>query len=93
MPVDLMYGSSPTDMQSPNTYAVALQKQLISAYDTVLKTQHQHKKEHYDKKMHGNPYVIGDWVWLLNPKVPKNNSKKLFHPWQEPYKVIRKIRI
>ena len=35
LPVDLMYGSSPTDTQSHNTYAVALQRQLTSAYDTV----------------------------------------------------------
>ena len=89
-----MYGSSPTHMQSPNTYAVALQKQLTLAYDTVryiFKTQHQRQKELYDKNIHGNPYIVGDWVWLLNPKVPKNNTKKLFHPWQGPYKIIKKI--
>ena len=60
LPVDLMYGS---DTQSHNTYAVALQRQLTSAYDTVqhtFKTQHHHQKEHYDKKIHGNPYIVGD---------------------------------
>ena len=94
LPVDIMYGSAPTDSQSPSAYAVALQKQLVSAYDSVrqtFKVQHERQKEQYDKKIHGDPYVVGDWVWLLNPKVPKNSSKKLFHPWQGPYKVIKKI--
>ena len=66
----------------------------VSAYDNVrhtFKVQHERQKEQYDMKIHGDPYVVGDWVWLLNPKVPKNNSKKLFHPWQGPYKVIKKI--
>ena len=81
---DVMYGSAPTDSQSPSAYAVSLQKQLVKAYDTVrqiFKTQHEHQKEHYDKKIHGDPYNVGDWVWLPNPKVLKNSTKKLFRPW------------
>ena len=79
---------------SPSAYAVALQKQLVSAYDSVrqtFKVQRECQKEQYDKKIHGDPYVVGDWVWLLDLKVLKNSSKKLFYPWQGPYKVIKKI--
>ena len=81
LPVDVMYGSTLTDSQSPSEYAVSLKEQLTSAYETArqtCKTQHERQKELYDWKIHGDPYVAGDWVWVLNPKVPKNNMKKTF---------------
>ena len=93
LPADVIYVSAPTDSQLPSTYAVS-QKQLVSAYDTVrwiFIAQHEHQKEQYDKKIHGDPYDVEDWVWLLNPKVPKNSTKKLFHPWQGPYKALKKV--
>jgi len=34
---------------------------------------------------------VGELVWVLNPKVPKNSSKKLFHPWNGPFRVIKKL--
>ena len=84
LPVDVMYGSTPTVSQSPSECAVSLKKQLLtSAYETVrqtCKTHHKRQKELYDRKIHGDPYVAGNWVWVLNPKVPKNSTKKLFHP-------------
>ena len=94
LPADIMCGSAPTDSQLPSVYAVSLQKQLVSAYDTVwqmFKVQHKHQKEHYDKKIHGDPYDMRDWVWLLNPRVPTNSTKKLFYPWQGPYKGMKKV--
>lgn len=94
LPVDVMYGDTPTDSPSPSEYAVKLKKRLTSAYETVRQTckaKHEQQKELYDQRIHGNPYVTGDWVWVLNPKVPKNSSKKLFHPWQGPYKIVKKI--
>ena len=54
-------------------YAAALQKQLTSSYDSVwqsFQVQHERQKELYDRRIHGEPYVVGDRVWLLNPKVP-----------------------
>jgi len=83
-------------LQTLSLYAMALQKQLTAAFDTVrqtCKTQHERQKEQYDKKVHGDPYSVGDWVWVLNPKVPKNNSRKLFHPWKGPCKVVKKLSI
>ena len=89
-----MYGTAPFSPQSPSEYAAALQKQLTSAYDSVrqsFQVQHERQKEFYDRRVHGDPYVVGDRVWLLNPKVPKNSTKKLYHPWQDPYKAVKKI--
>ena len=63
LPVDVMYGSTPTDSQSPSEYAVSLKKQLTSAYETVrqtCKTHHERQEELYDGKIHGDPYVAGD---------------------------------
>ena len=52
--------------------------------------EHQRQKEFYDAKVHGEPYKIGDFVWLhLSP--PKGTSHKLHHPWTGPYKVIKKV--
>ena len=81
-----------THSHPPSAYAVCLLKQLVSAYDTVrqiFKAEHECQKEQYDKKIHGNSYDVGDW--LLNPKVPKNSTTKLFHPWKGPYKVLKKV--
>ena len=78
LPVDVMHGSTPTDSQSPSEYAVSLKKQLTSAYETVqhtCKTLNERQKELYDQEIHGDPYVAGDWVWVLNPKVPKKQPK------------------
>ena len=30
-------------------------------------------------------------VWVFNPKVPKNNHSKLFHPWTGPFKVLKQL--
>ena len=35
LPVDVMFGTSPSDPQSPSEYAVTLQKHLMSAYESV----------------------------------------------------------
>ncbi|KAL5502426.1 hypothetical protein EMCRGX_G009196 [Ephydatia muelleri] len=45
----------------------------------------------YDKRAHGKPYIIGDYVWLHSPVVPRGGSRKLHHPWTGPYKVITKL--
>ena len=54
LPVDMMYGSTLTDSQSPGEYAVRLKKQLTSTYETVqqtCKTQHERQNELYDWKI------------------------------------------
>ena len=53
--------------------------------------QQQRQKDLYDKRAHGKPYIIGDYVWLHSPVVPRGGSRKLHHPWTGPYKVITKL--
>ena len=38
-------------------------------------------------EVHGDPYEEGDLVWLCNPTVPKNSSRKLYHQWSGPYRI------
>ena len=71
----------PTSQQSPNEYAASLHKQLKSAFELPHKTAGVQCKCQKHQKVHGNSYNPGDLMWLLNPTVPKNSSKKLFHPW------------
>ena len=95
LPVDAMYGTTrPVAHQSPNEYAANLDKQLKSAFELAHKTagvQCERQKHHYDQKVHGNSHNPGDLMWLLNPKVPKNSGKKLFHPWTGPFKVLKQL--
>ena len=73
MPVDIMFGSPTPPVASHAEYAVTLCQKLESAYQRV-RDQMGHslarQKELYDKKVHGNPFEVGDLVWLLVPAVP-----------------------
>ena len=51
----------------------------------------EHQKQLYDRKVHGKPYEIGDMVWLHSPVVPRGTSRKLFHPWSGPHKVVKRL--
>jgi len=93
LPVDVEYGTTQLSQhQSLNGHATKLDKQLASAFELARRTsgiQHERQRQYYDAKANGESYTVGDLVWLLNPKVPK--SKKLFHPWTGPFKVIKKL--
>ena len=94
LPVDIMFGTSKPQSQSPNEYAATLKKQLTSAFDMAHKQmgrQHMRQKEFYDKKLHGQPYQKGDLVWLHSPVVKRGQHRKLHHPWTGPYQVLKQI--
>ena len=95
LPVDLMFGPSPTDTTSPNEYMTQLQVSLREAYQRVrtnLTTAHNRQKEYYNQRIHGRPIQPGDLVWLLTTAVPVGHSRKLHCPWTlqgptETYKI------
>ena len=94
IPVDIMFGSSPVTDTSPSAYATTLKQSLSSAYNHVrnkMNATFEHQKQLYDKKVHGQPYNVGDLVWLYSPVVPLGLSKKLYHPWTGPFKVIKHL--
>ena len=39
----------------------------------------------------GKPFEVGDQVMLHSAVIPRGNSRKLYRPWTDPYKVIKKL--
>ena len=94
LPVDIMFGPSPTDTISPSEHAAQLQTSLRLAFQRVrdnLTTAHNRQKQHYDQHVHGKQLQPGDLVWLLTTAVPPGQSHKLHCPWTGPYKVLQKM--
>jgi hypothetical protein len=94
LPVDLSFSILPGDMPSPAEYARKLELSLSYAYDvvrSVLGKVQQRQKLLYDKKIHGEPFKSDDLVWLHSSVVPRNQCRKLYHPWIGPYRILKKI--
>ena len=67
LPLDIIYGSTPTEPQPVHEYAKNLKRSLEDAYSRVrehLGTTVERQKEVYDLKVHGKAFEIGDLVWL-----------------------------
>lgn len=77
------------------TYARHTVERVRKAYEIVTAM--------YDKKYQATQKVnrqndgktlsfkIGDQVWLYIPIVKKGYSRKLYHPWHGPYRIVKKI--
>ena len=94
LPVDIVYGTQPSVLSTVDTYVQRCRKLLEESFDRVrvhLSAGHQKQKQIYDKRIHGDPYKVGDTVWLLDSVVDKGQSRKLHHPWKGPYYVVKKI--
>ena len=95
MPIDVMYGSP--NMPQPTSvpqYVLTLREDLVAAYKRVREQMHQklhRQKEIYDKRAHGEPYRVGDLVWLHDPVVPRGQSRKFHCSWSGPFKIVTKI--
>ncbi len=94
MPIDIMYGSPCPQPATVPEYVAKLRSGLESAYKRV-RDQMGHaldrQKDIYDRKVHGKPFDLGDWVWLHCPAVPRGQSKKLHRPWSGPFRVVTKL--
>jgi len=94
MPVDIVFGTTPTPANTVPQYVANLRTSLEAAYTSVRdRMGHQlHKqKTRYDSRTQGQPFRVGDMVWLHNPAVPRGRSKKLHQPWTGPYRVISRL--
>ena len=94
IPIDVMFGSSPVIETSPSTYAIQLKQSLTAAYGHVrdkMDVTFERQKQHYNKKVHGKPYNVDDYVWLYSPAVPPGQSKKLHHPWSGPFQIVKRL--
>ena len=94
LPIDLNFGTGDQEAISPVVYVKQLQQSLDYAYTIVRDTLgHVQKRQKtlYDKKVHGNPFNVGDNVWLFSSVVPTDGHRKLHHPWTGPYTVLQKL--
>ena len=95
MPIDIMYGSpNTTQPSSVPQYVVTLRDDLEEAYKRVrirMQQKLHRQKELYDQRAHGDPYKLGDLVWLHDPVVPRGQSKKFHCPWSGPFRVVSKF--
>ena len=94
IPLDIIYGNPNTPPVTPLEYVSTLRQSLEQSYQLARKHSLGaacRQKEHYDKKVHGEPYEKGDLVWLFTPVVGKHKAKKLHCPWTGPYRIIKRI--
>ena len=83
IPLDVIYKSSTTEPATTPQYVVRLRQSLEKAYTLArqnLKTAAGRQKEMYDHKTHGEPYKVGDKVWLHSTVIPRGRAKKLHYP-------------
>ena len=94
LPVDIMYGSCPTEPVLPHQYVKTLKDTLESAYTKArqhMQATAMRSEELYNRRVHGQEYEVGDLVWLNNPVVPRARSRKLHCPWTGPFIIIKKL--
>jgi hypothetical protein len=88
VPIDLIYGAP-----SPSMPVTAqLKEGLEKAYQQVrhkMGCSLKREKDFYDKRVHGDPFNEGEYVWLHSPATPQGHSKKLSLPWKGPYRVLK----
>ena len=91
LPIDTMFGTDRLDRTAPG-YAAQLKEVLRESHERVRETfatKQELQKEHYDRKVHGDPFEVGELVWLHETAVPPGQSRKLHHPWSGPFRVTK----
>ena len=94
LPVDLLYKTSKTQKVTSSEYAADLKQSLEKAYNKVRTTMGAKQllqRRLYDRRVHGQPYQVGDHVWLHTSVLARGNTKKLHHPWKGPYCVVKRL--
>ena len=97
IPVDLLVERKENeDVSSSGTtsYATSSKEKFHEAHELARSKTRQatrRYKDYYDSKSSGTPYKVGDKVWLFNPSMRSNLSKKLGRPWQGPYTVVKAL--
>ena len=89
-----MFNTPEPKDQSQGDYAKQLCYSLEKAYSVArekLQTAAQCQKMNYDQRIHGEPFKVGDLVYLHSSVIPKGKSRKLHCPWTGPFSVIKRI--
>ena len=94
LPIDLMLGRiQPSKRHSYPQFVKDAHKQLKTTYD--IANHHLHKQHLCQKRIHdhnglGEPFQVGDRVWLYTPVVSRGNTKKFKSFWKGPSTVVDK---
>ena len=94
MPVDVMDGTECPKVTTHGELATIVKSTLERTYDIMREKtgmQQERQKEYYDRKVYGEPFSVRDHVWLHSPVVPRGKSRKLHHPWTEPWLIVKKL--
>ena len=94
MPIDVIYGSPNTEPSSSLEHVANLRRRLKVAYEKVrerMGDKLDRQKDFYNRRVHGNPFNEGDWVWLHSVVIPRGQAKKFHRPWTGPFKIVRRI--
>ena len=73
-----------------NQYALGLRLLMEKAYQQHMGLQHQRQKE-LSKSFNGDPFNVGDMLWLHCPAVPHSKFPKLYCFWQGPYRMHKVV--
>ena len=75
-------------------YALKVRERLEVAFEIARESSHvaqQRQKRYYDEKVCGQPYRVGEKVWVHNPARTKGISPKFQRKWQGPCVILEKI--
>ena len=93
LPVNIMFGTDKPDNATYGEYTTKLKTVIEDAFHRVRERVdgEQQRQELYDSKCHGKPFQTGDLVWLHSNAVPRGKSKKLHHPWNSPWRRVKRL--
>jgi len=71
-----------------------LKTSLKTSHKTAAKanrSSHQNNKNLYDRKAKTRKFEVEDLVYLYNPNMKPDRSRKFYRPWAGPFKVTRRL--
>ena len=96
LPVDLITGSPPPDLENSaqNKYARDLYYKLYNVYTFVrdhLKSKQISMKKQFDRTAHVVRYNVGDFVYVWKPAPAGCDHRKFYDHYKGPYKIVSKV--
>lgn len=96
IPLGLVAGRVPgTEVDSSElVYSQKIRERLEEAFEIARESSlvaQQRQKNYYDLKVCGQPFNLGEKVWVYNPAKTKGISPKLQSRWQGPCEILRKL--
>ena len=96
IPLSILAGKVPgsTGEVSEAEYTLKVRERLEEAFEVARVSSsaaQQRQKRIYDLKVCGQPYQVGEKVWVYNPAKTKGITPKLQSKWQGPCTILKKL--